>query len=141
MLFRSNAVFSYYAEEARKNEIDFDVDCPLPEHLPTHEPEICALLGNLLENAIDACKDLTDVAPFIRVCGKCQEHMIILAIDNTCLNEPKQENGRFLSTKHKGYGTGTYSVKATAERNGGSVKFEYKNGVFYASVLLYGNLP
>ena len=109
--------------------------------MPTHEPEICALLGNLLENAIDACKDLTDVAPFIRVCGKCQEHMIILAIDNTCLNEPKQENGRFLSTKHKGYGTGTYSVKATAERNGGSVKFEYKNGVFYVSVLLYGNLP
>ena len=139
--FSVNAVFTYYAEEARKNEIDFDVDCPLPEHLPTHEPEICALLGNLLENAIDACKDLTDVAPFIRVCGKCQEHMIILAIDNTCLNEPKQENGRFLSTKHKGYGTGTYSVKATAERNGGSVKFEYKNGVFYASVLLYGNLP
>ena len=58
--FSVNAVFTYYAEEARKNEIDFDVDCPLPEHLPTHEPEICALLGNLLENAIDACKDLTD---------------------------------------------------------------------------------
>lgn len=139
--FAVNAVFTYYAEEARKNEIDFDVDCPLPEHLPTHEPEICALLGNLLENAIDACKDLTNIAPFIRVYGKCQEHIVILAVDNTCQNEPKQENGRFLSSKHKGYGTGTYSVKATAERNGGSVKFEYKDGVFYASVLLYGNLP
>jgi len=137
--FAVNAVFTYYAEEVRKKEIDFDINCPMPETLPVNEPEICALLGNLLENAVDACTEWTDTAPFIRVRGECQGRMIILTVDNTCQTEPKQENGRFLSTKHEGYGTGTYSVKTTAEKNGGSVKFEYRDKVFYASVLLYGN--
>ena len=106
--FAVNAVFTYYAEEARKNNIDFNVNCPLPELLPVHEPELCALLGNLLENAVDACKELTKTAPFIRVCGECRQYFVILTIDNPCQNEPKQENERFLSTKHSGYGTGTY---------------------------------
>ena len=137
--FAVNAVLTYYAEEAKKQEIDFEVICPLPERLPVHEPEVCALLGNLLENAIDACKELTDAAPFIRICGECNGRRLIFTVDNTCKNEPEQENGRFLSTKHNGYGTGTYSVKTAAERSGGSAKFEYQNGVFYASVLLYGS--
>lgn len=135
-----NAVLTYYAEEARKQKIDFDVTCPLPEQLPAHEPEICALLGNLLENAIDSCKELTNTAPFIRIAITCKGHIMLFTVDNSCQSKPKQKNGRFLFTKHDGYGTGTYSVKATAERSGGSVKFEYKDGVFYTSVLLYGNL-
>lgn len=142
--FAVNAVFTYYAEETRKNKIDLDINCPLPESLPVPEPELCALLGNLLENAVEACKELTKkeltkASPFIRVCGECRQYSIILTVDNPCQNEPKQENGRFLSTKHHGYGTGTYSVKATAEKNGGTVKFEYKEGIFYASVLFYGS--
>ena len=138
--FAVNAVLTYYAEEARKQKIDFDVTCPLPEQLPAHEPEICALLGNLLENAIDSCKELTNTVPFIRISITCKGRIMLFTVDNSCQSEPKQKNGRFLSTKHDGYGTGTYSVKATAERSGGSVKFEYKDGVFYTSVLLYGNL-
>lgn len=137
--FAVNAVFTYYAEEARKNKIDFDVNCPLPECMPVQEPEVCALLGNLLENAIDACKEFTKSTPFLRVCGECRKHSIVLTVDNSCQEEPIQENGRFLSNKHSGYGTGIYSVKTTAEKNGGSAKFEYKDGVFYASVLLYGD--
>lgn len=46
---------------------------------------------------------------------------------------------RFLSTKHEGFGTGTSSVQSTAERYHGTAQFRCANGVFYASVLLYGD--
>ena len=30
----------------------------IPEYLPTNEPEVCALMGNLLENAVDGCRGM-----------------------------------------------------------------------------------
>lgn len=135
--FAVNCILFYYAEKAEKYKIDYKINCDFPECLPVSEPELCALLGNLLENAVEACKDAAHTVPFICVNSLCGQEHIVLTVDNSCAIEPVMENGRFLSVKHGGYGTGTYSVKVTAERNGGTAEFSFKNGVFYASVLLY----
>lgn len=134
--FAVNILLTYYAEEAQKYQIAFDVNCPMPEQLPISEPEFCALLGNLLENAIEACQAVTNQKPFIRVCSNFCGDMIFLVVDNTYQDAPIQKQGRFLSTKHKGYGLGTYSITSIAQRNHGSATFDYHDGVFYASIFL-----
>lgn len=136
--FSINAVCTYYSEEARKYGIDWDIKMDIPERIPMNEPEICALLGNLLENAVDACREVQDSTPFIRVRGVCERGRIVFTVDNSCAQELLWENGRLVSTKHEGYGVGTRAVQETAERSGGGAWFSCKNGVFYASVLLYG---
>lgn len=136
--FALNAALTYYAEQARRHQIALDVDVSFPERLPVSEPEACALLGNLLENAVEACQGLAG-APYIRVRGQCEGSRAVLTVDNTCASPPRQENGRFLSSKHAGYGTGTYSVRMAAERCGGEADFAFHDGMFYASVLLYGD--
>ena len=136
--FAVNAILNYYGEEALKYYIDYDVVCNLDETLPVSEAELCALIGNLIENAVECCKNITDKKCFIKIRSVCEKNYIAFTVDNTCEKEPVLENGRFLSTKHEGYGTGTYSVTASAERNGGTAKFHYTDGVFFASVLLYG---
>lgn len=108
------------------------------KYLPP-EPELCAVIGNLLENALDACRDVRKPKPFIHVRMKEEDNQLILAIDNTCVKEPAEQDGRFLSSKHEGFGTGTSSVQNTAERYHGMAQFRCVNEVFYASVLLYGN--
>lgn len=138
--FALNAVCAYYGEEAGKYGITYDVSVEFPEQVPVREPEACALLGNLLENAIDACRSQACPDPFIRVRGMCRGNSLVLTVDNSCGQEPVCQHGRFLSTRHPGYGTGTYSVETTARRNGGTAEFSYKEGVFYASVLLYGDV-
>ncbi len=135
--FALNATLTYYAEQARRHQIELYAYVNFPEHLPVNEPEFCALLGNLLENAVEACQGLA-TAPYIRVCGQCEGSRIVLTVDNTCASPPKQENGRFLSSKHAGYGTGTYSVQMTAKRYGGDAAFTFHDGMFFVSVLLYG---
>lgn len=136
--FALNAVCSYYGEEARKYEIEYDVKLDIPEYLPTNEPEVCALMGNLLENAVDACRGMDRGRRFIRMRGICEGSHIILTVDNSCSREPLWSNGRLLSSKHKGLGTGTYAVREAAERSGGAAEFTFRDGVFYASVVLYG---
>lgn len=135
--FALNAVCMSYAEKAWKYEIDYDVELDFPEHPPINEPEICALLGNLLENAVDACRKTTVSAPFIRARGMWEDGQIVFTVDNSCEKEPCWQDGRLLSSKRDGFGTGTWIVQRTAERHGGIAKFAYEDGVFFASVFMY----
>lgn len=132
-----NAVCTHYAEKAKRHGIDYDVALNMPEHLPVNEPEVCALLGNLLENAVNACRKVTHSATFIRVRGAWKNGHIVFTVDNSCEQEPQWKDGRLLSSKREGFGTGTWLVQRTAERSGGTAEFTCRDGVFYASVLLY----
>lgn len=135
--FALNAVCTRYAEEARQYEINYDVELDMPEHLAISEPEVCGLLGDLLKNAVEACQEVRRSAPFIRVRGTCEDGHIVITVDNTCEQEPAWENERLLSTKHEGYGIGTWAVRMAAEQNGGTADFSYQDGVFYAYIFLY----
>lgn len=131
-----NAMVCYYYEKAEAEKISMEVSLPIDRHTVIPEPDFCVLLGNLLENAIEACYSV-DGASFIRINAmKIGENIFALTVDNTCSNPPKTEQGRLLSGKHKGFGIGTDSVAAIARRYQGEARFEWKANVFYASVML-----
>ncbi len=137
--FAVNAVLNYYAEASHLEQTEFTARVELPEVPPVSEPELCALLGNLLENALDACRDITgDASRFIRVGGYADGNHVVITVDNACARVPAEENGRLLSSKHSGFGIGTSSVRSAAERTGGAAEFSCRDGMFCASVLLYG---
>jgi len=131
-----NTLIHYYYEESEKSGIDFTASLSLPAELPIGEPEFCSILGNLLENALLACREVKDIAPFIRILAKSDGRRILLTVDNTCAQAPAIKGDRFLSSRHEGYGLGTASVRTIAQRNNGSADFRYDQGMFYASVIL-----
>lgn len=98
------------------------------------EPEFCSLLGNLLENALDACA-ASKTPRFIRLHIR-QQGSLYLTMDNTSDQPPLSDEKRLISSKHDGFGIGTESVRMTAERYNGDARFEWKEGIFYASVML-----
>ncbi len=133
----ADLVIRYYAEEARKCGIDFLCQASLPVTLPMDEPELCALLGNLLENALYACQGLPDgILAFIRLHMRLDNNLLSITVDNPCPTAPPEQNGQLLSTRHEGYGIGTQSVRSAAEKHQGLAQFEWVDGEFRASVLL-----
>ncbi|MCC8047027.1 MAG: GHKL domain-containing protein [Clostridiales bacterium] len=131
-----NTLVSYYAEEAEHSSVDFTAKLNLSEALPLNEAEFCSMLGNLLENALLACREVKDTAPYIRILAKENNQKILLTVDNTSSREPVIRDGQFLSSRHEGYGLGTASVRTIAQRHHGSATFRYERGIFYASVIL-----
>lgn len=130
-----NVILSYYAEKAAERGIIFTTNIRLPERVDIPEPTLCVLFGNLLENAVEACEGYKDKKPFIRICSALvSERVFSVTVDNSCFSEPVYENGDIVSSK--GSGMGIYSVKVIAEQYDGTAEFEYKDGVFYASILL-----
>ncbi len=137
--FAVNTIVCYFREEARKAGIDFSIYLNLPERLAVNEADFCSAVGNLLENALHACRKVTDTKPFIRLRAEEDSGRIALVVDNSCSQPIQRQDGRIRSTSHEGPGIGTASICAVAERYGGTARFQYENGTFYASVLLFSN--
>ena len=132
-----NAIVNYYAAQARDAGIEFTAKIIYPKECPVTITDITVLLGNLLENAVEACKRDAADRPFIKLRVKQRgQSMLLVLIDNTCLTPVVFENGTPLSAKREGMGIGTASVREIAGRYNGSVLFEQRDGVFYASVRL-----
>lgn len=183
-----NAVVAYYAGHAEAAGIRFTARVQLPEHLLIPDPVFCVLLGNLLENAVDACKtelsrgalssaasaDANAGGPVTEAGGSITEtsaasaadtaidpragvtasadvrsdqaiRVIVkqngdaclsIAVDNTCSRKPIWDEGELVSTKHEGHGVGTVSIRYIAQRYDGDARFEWRDGIFYASVML-----
>lgn len=132
-----NAVVCYYASQARDQKIRFDAKVDYPKDCSVSATDITVLLGNLLENAVEACIRETKEQAYIRlrVTQRGNAALLILA-DNPCTLPVCFEGGLPLSSKRKGIGIGASSIREIADRYDGEAKFEQKDGIFYASVFL-----
>lgn len=132
-----NAVICCYAAQARDSRIRFEVKADYPDNCPVLVTDMTVLLGNLLENAVEACKREEGEQKFIKLRMKPQGRTaLLLLVDNTCLTPVVFDGETPLSSKRKGAGIGAASIREIASRYGGTVTFEQKDGVFYASVFL-----
>ena len=132
-----NALLCYYLDQAQSNGVKTTVDIRLPDELPLPEIDFCTILGNLLENAVEACLRQTDTAPRIEVRAAISgRSMLSLIIQNTYSHPIRSRDGLFLSSKRSGFGVGTASVRSLVERHNGILKYEYHDGIFVASLLL-----
>lgn len=136
-----NAILAFYADKAENHNIRLDVKIQMSDTPVIPETEFCVLLGNLLENALDACQtgrsESETSQPFIRVCAiQTGTSTLSITVDNTSVFKPTWINEKLVSTKAAGSGIGTESIRMIAEQYHGDARFEWKDGVFYASVML-----
>lgn len=132
-----NGLILYYAHQAQEHEIDFQVQLSIPDKLNVPDIDISVLLGNLLENALDACKEQTQRKRQMVIRGKADKHSLFFTIDNTCENKVrKNTKGQFLTTKKGGSGIGIESVKHIVERYHGVFTAEKKGEMFCVSFML-----
>lgn len=136
-----NAILAFYADKAENHSIRLDVKIQMSDTPVIPETEFCVLLGNLLENTLDACQtgrpESKTSQPFIRVCAiQIGTSTLSITVDNTSIFKPTWINEKLVSTKAAGSGIGTESIRMIAEQYRGDARFEWRDGVFYASVML-----
>ena len=132
-----NNILVYFASQAREHQIDFSVKLSIPDDLRMKDHEISVLLGNLLENALDACIAQTNSNRRIIVKGKGDANSLIFTIDNTFENELiRNQQGELMTTKPNGNGIGVNSVKKIVERYNGFFSADKKEDMFCVSFML-----
>ena len=132
-----NNILLYFASQAKEYEIDFQVQTVISDDMPIEEHHISVLLGNLLENAVDACVAQKSDKRCIIVKGKGDLHSLIFTIDNTFENEiKKNKRGELLTTKSHGNGIGVNSAQKIVERYNGFFSADAKGDMFCVSFML-----
>lgn len=132
-----DSVASHYGLLCRKHGIPFSFELDLPRELPVPEIDLCLVLSNLLENALEASQRTDPARRQIKARAYLPSgHMILLTVENAFDGEIKEKDGVFQSSKRIGEGIGIHSVRRIADKNGGYSRFSYEHGVFYANVML-----
>ncbi len=135
-----NALLQYFAGYAKIIGAGFSASVRLPENVGVPDEELTVVLGNLLENATEACVTQGKHA-VLSVRAIADEGAVFFKIVNSCPMPPKTDRqGRYLSSKRKrGYGIGLDSVRRIAERYRGMMTAEWADGCFTVSVMLGRN--
>lgn len=131
----ANTVLLYFAQQAKNEHIDYIVKTDIPQEITIADTDLSVLLGNMIENALEACKAASGSCKKIIVRASFSNDSLCITVDNTFNGTLKYNpEGMLVSTKHNRSGLGTQSIKSIAEAYGGICRFEAKNGMFYASV-------
>ncbi len=133
-----NALLQYFASQSREHGIAFSAQTELPQKLSIPDDMIAVLLGNLLENAVEACTH--EQRAVITVRGKTDGDALFFKVINTFTGKTKKSpDGLFLSTKHEGRGIGLRSVRGIVSEYRGILKIKHDDGLFTVSAML--NIP
>ena len=132
-----DAVASHYDSLAKTQQTVMEWDLRLPKDLPIPEVDFCAMLGNLLENAMKATAQVPEEKRRINVIsGMLSDNMLGLTVDNPYVGKI-QDHLPKTRDPNPGHGIGLPSVASTVERYNGNMEILTKDGLFTVNIMLY----
>ena len=118
---------------AAEKEIPVKAEAKIPVSLTVSELDLCIIIGNLLDNAIDACMELPASERLIRVYMEMKGNYLYLSLLNTAGGRKKRG---FKSTKGKGRGLGLRRIDSAVRKYGGYVTRASEDNAFSTEILL-----
>ena len=98
--------------------------------------DICIILGNLLDNAIEAC-NLIDGYKFIDLKINTKDKKLIIKISNNTNGYVNKVNGRFITTKNSDMsGLGLIQIDNIVKQYNGYINRKYENNIFTTYLMI-----
>ena len=127
------------AAAAEADGIRFQAQVEFPRRTNIRSVDLCAILGNLLDNAIEAARQVPEQSNRTVVLTIRRIHqMLVIKVENSFAAAPVREDGELKTTKTKGglHGWGLKSAQAAAEKYDGMVQAGVSGEVFRAVATL-----
>lgn len=123
---------------AGQEQIKTKVNIEYPHNTNIRSVDLTTILGNLLDNALEAAKTAPEGLRFLNLTIRRINAMLIIKVENGYGSTPVQENGKLLTSKKDKafHGWGLKSVQTAADRYDGTIRTDYKDHVFQSVVTL-----
>lgn len=132
-----DSLLNYKLEKA--GQVLKEVECSIhvPAEFLSKSFDINVILGNLLDNAIEAAQD--SERKWLKLVMRADRGVLLIYVANSFGEEPRRKGSRFLSTKKDSgeHGIGLQNVRRMVERLHGEIDFRQEGEVFSVDVMLY----
>ena len=138
----TDAILNSKISLARARNIPVRADAHIPSRLQLSEIDLCCIIGNLFDNAIEASLKLPEGQRLIRIYMDMKGTQLYISFTNfTAGKKLIRKNGRFATTKGTGHGFGLQRIDAIVEKLGGYISRGSEDGAFTTELLLPQNIP
>lgn len=125
-----NLIFSSFAARAKEKEVGMKIQAQIPKKLKIAENDLCVILSNALENALNACMEVKESSSaYIEILAFEKKEKLCLQIRNSCDSQVHFEYG-IPVTNRPGHGMGVKSICALVEKYHGLYSFVLEDNSF-----------
>lgn len=121
---------------AARSGIPVNVKAKIPEGTPVTDVDLCAIIGNLLDNAIEENNRLPREDRFLRIYVGQKNTQFYLAFTNAAGRRRDKHRSLFPSTKGTQHGLGLVRVESLVKKYGGLFSADSEDGGFTAELLI-----
>lgn len=133
----ADAILNSKISLAKSKEITVEVDAHIPVKLKMSELDLCVIIGNLFDNAIDASMALPEEQRLIRVYMDMKNTQLYISFTNlTATKKLTKVGNRFRTTKGDGHGFGLVRIDNIIERLDGYLSRNSEDGAFTTEILI-----
>lgn len=124
---------------AQKSGIRYEMDTMLLTGIPMTEQETCALFGNLLDNAIEACCLVETEEKWIKIQIKQINQLLSIELLNTFEIPCIRKQGVFETIKEErsAHGYGIKSMQRIVDKYQGLITYEEKEKIFTTKITFF----
>lgn len=132
-----NVILGSKAAWMKQKGIEFRVKADIGELLPMEKTDICAIFGNLLDNAAEAAQKCREER-YVSLETRFGRGMLVLRVENPVPDGSEGGKGKMFAIPHttkeneEMHGYGLKSVSRAAEKYGGKIELSQEDGVFRA---------
>ena len=131
-----DAILNSKLTHIKSKDIPVEAKANVPENLKISDADLCAVIGNLLDNAIEAVAALPKEEQFIRIYIGMLKSQLYISVINSSAGSPRKRGERYLSTKGEGRGLGLMRIDGIVKKAGGTVNRKTEQGVFATEILV-----
>ncbi len=133
-----NAIVGYYLNTAKAEGIQVDTDIKTSALLPLKDEDLCVLLTNILENALEACRAMQkkqDRFILLKISAN-EEHLVLTSENSTDPSVVFSEDDPIPSSKPdaQDHGYGIPTMRRIVEKQYGMLKLSAHDGCFVVKV-------
>lgn len=127
-----NGILQEYAVTCQTHRIEFQTRLDLSAHIPIDDLTLCIVIGNLLENGVEACRKLSGHR-FIHMQARWMEDRLMMIVENSYNGQIHQRGNSLMSSKKDG-GLGMVSIRRILNHPGDEFEVDYDDSKFTAMV-------
>lgn len=133
----ADAIINSKVSLARSRDIDVSIDAHIPIKLKMSELDLCCILGNLFDNAIEASMPLPKEKRLIRVYMDMKGTQLYISFTNfTSTKKLTKLGNSFATTKGEGHGFGLVRIDNIVDRMDGYLSRNSEDGAFTTEILI-----